>query len=248
MRDIDENILKSELLSEYQEITHQFLQLLDREDIDRLIFKETGEVFQPFISIDEIMPNEQYEAMTEDDRQLLMQTYDWVMGKKKLEVRRGLKVLQKLKKKYPNLAMIYNFIGNAYLILGQNTKHYHALKETCKKFPNYIFGKISLAEYHLQQGHHDIIPEIFNHKLQLYMHHPELGAHPVFHQSEMRGFYTVMGRYYAREGKFEHAIKCYFLVADVEPHSPQLEALVKEIFVMGIEQLVSKAKKTQDKL
>jgi len=170
---------------------------VDRERIEQDILNDGVCEFVPFECTYEQVEEENFAKMAESDQDLLNQIFEWVQGSH-VEARRGLKYLHKLKKKYPRVPVIYNFIGVAYQTLGKEIKRHHVIKDTCKKFPNYVFGKISLAEYQLSAGHHEAIPEIFNHKLQLYMHYPNAGENPIFHGVEVQSFYTVMGRYYAR--------------------------------------------------
>jgi len=203
---------------------------VDRKRIEQDILNDGICEYEPFECTYEPVEDENFAKMAERDQDLMSQIFEWVQGNH-VEARRGLKHLQKLKKKYSRVPMIYNFMGVAYKTLGKDLKRYHVIKDTCKKFPNYVFGKISLAEYQLNTGHHEAIPEIFNHKLQLYMHYPNSGENPVFHGVEVQSFYNVIGRYYARNKQLAHAIKCYFIVEKADPECPHLNVLSQEILV-----------------
>jgi len=203
---------------------------VDRKRIEQDILNDGVCEFVPFECTYEQVEEENFAKMAESDQDLLSQTFEWVQGSH-VEAKRGLKYLHKLKKKYPRVPVIYNFIGVAYQTLGKEIKRHHVIKDTCKKFPNYVFGKISLAEYQLNAGHHEVISEIFNHKLQLYMHYPNAGGNPIFHGIEVQSFYTVMGRYYARNKQLAHAIKCYFIVEEADSECPHLNVLSQEILV-----------------
>jgi len=211
---------------------------VDKKQLDQDILDDTGEVFHPLACTYEVIEDKNYAKMKEEDKSLLAQIFEWVQGSN-VEARRGLKYLQKLKKKYPRVPVIYNFMGVAYQTLGKEMKRRHVIKETCKKFPNYVFGKISLAEYYLNAGHHEEVPKVFNHKLQLYMHYPNEGENPVFHGVEVQSFYTVIGRYYARNKQFAHAIKCYFIVEEADPECPHLNVLAREILAAETAALVA---------
>ena len=188
------------------------LSSVDKAQIEKDIAQASGDVFKPFLCTDKPIhkPEQQLEAQDQD---LLEPLYHAVQGSKP-EARRGLKLLKKMLKKYPDNPMIYNFISSAYETLGQDKKYSYVVKKTCKKFPDYLFGKISLANYYIMQGQHEKVPEVFEHKLQLYMHHAETNNVPTFHQSEIQSFYTVMGRYYAKSQQIAYALKCYFLVEE----------------------------------
>ncbi|MDQ6989433.1 MAG: hypothetical protein Q9M19_06080, partial [Mariprofundaceae bacterium] len=83
----------------------------------------------------------------------------------------------------------------------------------------------------LLHDHSVDIPEIFGQKLQLYMHYPDSGENPIFHSAEVQSFYTVIGRYYARNAQLARALKCYFIVENADHEGPHLEGLAKEIFI-----------------
>jgi hypothetical protein len=219
---------------------------VDKMQIERDIFDDTGAVFRPLKCTYEVIEDKNYAKMKEEDKSLLAQIYEWVQGSN-VEARRGLKYLQKLKKKSPKVPVIYNFMGVAYQTLGKEIKRHHVIKETCKQFPHYVFGKISLAEYQLNAGYHEDIPEVFNHKLQLYMHYPNAGSNPVFHGVEVQSFYTVMGRYFARNQQIAHAIKCYFIVEGADSECPHLNVLAREIVAAETAALIASGFETINK-
>jgi len=222
-------MLLDALLTQDRVKLQELMAQVDRQRIEQDILNDDGiSEFKPFTCNDEVVKDEHLARMSESDKELLDQIFGWVNGSH-VETRRGLKYLQKLKKKYPKVPVIYNLTGVAYHTLGKEMKLSHVIKETCKKFPHYLFGKISLAECQLNAGHHESIPEIFHHKLQLYMHHPDKGENPVFHVSEVKSFYTVLGRYYARNKLLAYAIKCYFIVESAEPESPHINLLARDI-------------------
>jgi len=235
----DREMLLNTLMTKDSDQRRKLMAQVDRKRIEQGILHDGISEFLPFECTYEPVEDESYERMSLLDQDLMEQILEWVQGSQ-VEARRGLKYLQKMKKKYPKVPMIYNFIGGAYHTLGKDLKHHHAIKETCKKFPNYVFGKISWAEYQLKARHHQAIPEIFNHKLHLYMHYPDVGENPVFHAVEVQSFYTVIGRYYARNKQLAHAIKCYFIVEKADPESSSLKVLSQEIFIAETAALIAK--------
>ncbi len=238
MRYFNREMLLDTFTTEDSDERRKLMASVDKNQVEQDILDDTGEVFRPLACTYEVIEDKNYAKMKEEDKSLLAQIFEWVQGSN-VEARRGLKYLQKLKKKYPRVPVIYNFMGVAYKTLGKEVKRRHVIKETSKKFPHYVFGKISLAEYYLNAGHHEEIPEVFNHKLQLYMHYPNAGENPVFHGVEVQSFYTVIGRYYARNKQLAHAIKCYFIVEGADPECPHLNVLAREILVAETAALVA---------
>lgn len=200
---------------------------IDQERVRQDILASGDDSFQPMACTDEPknVPNH---CLTPSDQALFDDVFQSLQTSK-FEAKRCLKILQKLKKKYPDDPQIHNFIGVAYHTLKQDKKYYITVKMTYKKFPDYIFGKIALAEYYLSHEQHEKIPAVFDHKFQLYMHYQDSEQPMVFHVSEMRAFYGILGAYYARSQKVAHAIACYSLVAATAPPAANLNRLAREI-------------------
>jgi len=160
----DQEMLLDMLIANDCDYRRKLMAQVDRKHIEQDILHDGISEFLPFECTHEPVEDESFEKMSKRDQDLMGHILEWVQGSQ-VEAKRGLKYLQKMKKKYPKVPIIYNLIAGAYLTLGKDLKHHHVIKETCKKFPNYVFAKISLAEYELNAKHHEVIPEIFNHKL-----------------------------------------------------------------------------------
>ncbi len=150
-------------------------------------------------------------------------------------------ILSKLKKQYPNIPVLYNYLAIAYNHTKQLEKYQESIYDTVKLFPDYLFGKISLAEYHLNNYNHTEIHNIFNNKFEIYLHYPT--SHHIFHISEVRSFYSVIGVFHARSGKIARAIYCYFILHQIDPNHLAAVRLADEIILKEI----SKIKSNMDK-
>lgn len=147
----------------------------------------------------------------------------------KKSLRHGI-VIKKLieyKHKYPNVPTIYNYLGLAYERAGQTKNYYNTLIETVEKFPDYIFGKISLSEYYLNVNKYKKISDVLDNKFEITQHFPP--KTDVFHVSVVRGFYYVTGRYFVNIGQIERAYKSYFLLSDLDANHKTTEILGQEI-------------------
>ncbi len=151
-----------------------------------------------------------------------------------------LPLLLELKEKYPSVPVIHNYLGLVYAYTGQIEKHFQTISETAENFPGYLFGKIALAEYYLNQNEHQKVPAIFDNKFELYQHFPP--NTPVFHISEARSFYCVTGIYYARANKLPRALLCYFTLESIAPDHAATQRLGNEIILKEIEKLMQKIK------
>jgi len=144
------------------------------------------------------------------------------------------------KLKYPDVPPIYNYLGIAYQRANQQKKYLRVLIETRKKFPDYLFGKISLAEYYLSVNRFKKIPGLFDNKFEITQHFP--AGTEAFHIAAVRGFYYITGRYFALAGKIELAYKSYFLLSDLDINYPTTNILGNAIIAYEIAGLRKKMK------
>jgi len=228
---IDTTTLLSFIFSEDID-EHQLIASVDRNKVEQDVLEDGEPPFQSFQCTDEPRRDENWKKMHDGDDERLNQLHDSIRGGK-TEIKRSIKQLIKLKKKYPNVPTIYNFLAVAYSHLGNTIKTYHMLKETHKKFPDYLFGKITLAEYRMNVGHYEEVPDILDHKLQLYLHYPDVKGVPTFHISEVGSFYTLLGRYYIRNSQTARALQCYFLVSEICKENESVHILAKDIVAFG---------------
>ena len=151
--------------------------------------------------------------------------------------RQAIAELLKLRQKYPNVPAIQNYLGSAYLYSGQEDLRYETLLETVERFPTYLFGKTALSEYYLHRQQHRKVKYIFEGKFELRHHYP---TRDIFHVSEVRSFFCVIGSYFARTNNLSRALHHYSILADVEPDHPATKRLGDEIVRKEIERLSRK--------
>lgn len=164
--------------------------------------------------------------------------------KKSLNLDKVIKELIEYKTKYPNIPTIYNYLGIAYERSGQTKNYYDILIETRKKFPGYLFGKISLSEYYLNNNKYKKISDLLDNKFEITQHFP--AGTDIYHISAVRGFYYVTGRYFVKIGKIEMAYKSYFLLSDLNIDHKTTEILGQEIIayeLFGLTRNINKRKK-----
>ena len=129
--------------------------------------------------------------------------------------------------KYQNVPTILNYLTIAYFNSNQPEKYYESITETVKQFPDYIFGKISLSEYYLNNKQFFKIPRLLDNKFEITQHFPP--DTNIFHISAVRSFYFITGRYFVMAGKIEKALKSYFILSDLNKNHQTTEILGQEI-------------------
>jgi tetratricopeptide (TPR) repeat protein len=170
----------------------------------------------------EPLENTELLALPEDDQEEINELI-FMVG---TNPRSALAGFKKMAKKYPHIAILQNNIASAYSHLGENEKAYKLIKETYERFPDYLFGKINYAQFCLDRGDIDKIPDIFNNTYDLKMLYPERS---VFHVAEVMSFSYVMAIYCIRIGRLDTAKVYYSTMKKVHPESemlPKLEVLL----------------------
>jgi predicted Zn-dependent protease len=217
--------------------TKELLSGVNRIKIENELRKSKDGLPQPFISTNEPVEEKNLAQMQRRDKEYLWEIYD-NLKKSCHEYEYLLEELITLRKKYPNVPAIYNYMSLAYVYSNQEEEYYQTIIETYKKFPDYLFGKISVAEYYLKNNKYKKIPAIFNEKLEIYMHYPK--EIKEFHVSEVRAFYSIIGRYHAKNNNISRAIFCYFITNQVDEKHWAAQELADEIVLAEIRNLQRK--------
>ena len=130
------------------------------------------------------------------------------------ETGRVVKEMEGLKSLYPDVPVIYNTLANGYSALGDRGMSRQTALEMRRRFPDYLFGKVALAECHILAKEYGSIPEPFDGKLDIRDHFP--AGTQAFHYSEVRAFHSVTGVYHAATGNLARAILSYWLLSDLK--------------------------------
>ena len=134
--------------------------------------------------------------------------------------------LLKLKQKYPQVPQIYNYLIVAYIALGQEEDAETIARECFRENPDYLFARINLAEIYLARGEYEKIPELFHHKYDLKLLHPERDR---FHISEAANFMGIMGLYFVRTDQRDVAERYNEILQQIAPDFPVAKTLEREL-------------------
>ncbi len=209
------SLIQTMLDPENRELDYkELLSTVDRNQIMKRIEKTNPELkgTGSFFITEEPVEEEKWSKLPNREKKKLLRLYEKL--KKSEDLDAVITDLCSYKLKYPDVPAIYNYLGIAYQRANQRRKYLRVLFETRDKFPDYIFGKSSLAEYYLSLNKFRKIPDLLDHKFEITQHFPE--GTEAFHISTVRGFYNITGRYFAKVGKIELAYKSYFLLSDLD--------------------------------
>jgi tetratricopeptide (TPR) repeat protein len=139
--------------------------------------------------------------------------------------------------KYPRISSIYNHIYALNVKLDRQDEAVAVLQETVERFPDYLFGKIGLAEHYMRSKEYHKIPAVFDHKFELQQHFPK--GTPAFHISEVISFYSVIGMYYAVTGDIAQALACYFMVVNVAPEHQTTKTFAHHLILADMDNKIA---------
>ena len=145
--------------------------------------------------------------------------------------------LLELKRKYPGVPQIYNYLAVAYSRMGEVEKAEAITRESIEKNPDYLFAKINYAEFCLRRGEYEKIPEIFKHCYDLKMLYPNRKR---FHIAEFANFMGIMGLYFARTGQRELADKYNEILQDTAADFPIAKRLKRELHPSMLRRVVQR--------
>ena len=134
--------------------------------------------------------------------------------------------LLELKKKYPKVPQIYNFLAVAYSYAKDNEKIEQITQENLRKNPNYLFARINQAQLLFTKKEYEKIPEVFNHQYDLQRLYPKRKK---FHISEVANFMGVMGLYFAKTDQRETAEEYNNILQKIASDFPIAKALKREL-------------------
>ena len=235
--------LLTEITSNGEIDPRKILSKVNRQKIIDYVSKNEKELLEPkpiFIT-NETMEEENWSKMTEKDKEKILKAYSLIHTSTEKVVNE----LLEFKRKYPKVPAIFNYLSLGYSLLNEEEKLFSILLETLEKFPNYLFGKITLSEYYLNTGNYKKVPALLDNKFQIAMHYPPNTE--VFHISEVRSFYHVTGRYFAKAGKIEMAYISYFLLSDIDFEHEATKVLANEIIHNETDLVRKKFKKHKEK-
>lgn len=110
--------------------------------------------------------------------------------------------LRKLIARFPNYAILKNYLAVAYMNAGKQRQARATEKETFRLHPDYLFARVNEAFYHLRLGNFEKVRELLGSRLRLSDLHKE--NRPI-HSSEWLGYYRCVGLLYAETGEVEAA-------------------------------------------
>ncbi len=138
----------------------------------------------------------------------------------------SIKKLKNAIKKYPKNPQLKNYLSVLYQQLGKVDKIYEVNRWLIKEHPNYLFGKLNLAnEYHSKEEY-DKMPDVLGPAMELSALYPERDT---FHIQEVLAFLNTTILYYTGIGNIEQAEIRHEIMQGLAPNSSATQVAMKHI-------------------
>ncbi len=140
---------------------------------------------------------------------------DVIKGKKKM-----IPKLIKLALKYPKVPQFKNHLSAVYKKLGNIEKSFETNKWLVTEHPNYLFGKLNLANEYIYKKEFNKVFEVLGENLDIHELYPERKE---FHLDEIMSFYVTNIRYFLETGNEEQAQRCLYFLKEIDKNHPKIE-------------------------
>jgi tetratricopeptide (TPR) repeat protein len=141
--------------------------------------------------------------------------------------REAIPELLELIEKYPDVPVLYNYLGIAYSRSGQLEKAEATVRENYQRNPDYLFARLNYAEICLARGDYEKVAKILEHKFELKLLYPKRKR---FHISEVINFMGLVGMYFLAIGKRDISEKYYGVLQQIGPDYPITRQLRRRLF------------------
>ena len=166
--------------------------------------------------------------------------HDLALSAPKIAVPQILKYI----KRFPHYPTLKNYLMVAYDGMGQKRKADEVLKQIVKEHPDYLFGRYMMAMNALAEGNIDKAEDAIGKGRDIRTAYPN---QKLFHVSEMRSFYAVVGSIHARRGETELARGVHAAIKVFDPNPQAAEVVLREILLANVLAMQKRAQMDQTK-
>lgn len=178
------------------------------------------------------------EMVPEALREKLYSYYEMAQRGRQNDIHKLIKAIEK----YPQVPQLKNYLSMLYSVLGNKEKAYKANFWMVKEHPDYLFGKINLANQYLDEKKYEEIPKILGESMELKSLYPERN---VFHVQEFEAFYQISAMYFAAIGDMDQYQKRVDILKQVSPESPILKNVESFKLKISMEKAMERMKEEE---
>lgn len=126
--------------------------------------------------------------------------------------------LEVLRARYPRIPVIWNFLGTAFDLSGDQASAERLIEETHREFPDYLFGIASYVRLCIRRGEMDAVEQLIGRKLFIGAMYPDRHR---FHVSEVLAYTSVVIEYLFLNGEADKARPSLKIMEQLAPDHPE---------------------------
>lgn len=163
-------------------------------------------------------------AITPELSKQLKTFHEMALGGKKSAIPKLLTAIEK----HPDNPQLKNYLSVLYGQLNDWDKVFETNRWIIAEHPNYLFGKINLAnEYYMKKEYHKM-PEVLGDAMELKLLYPQRDT---FHINEVLSFFKCAVLYFTAIGDVEQAEIRFKIMNELAPDSEDAEVALKHMFI-----------------
>mgnify|MGYP000040805803 CR=1 FL=1 len=140
----------------------------------------------------------------------------------------SIKKIREAIKKHPYNPQLKNFLSVLYAKLEYTQKTFDVNKWIVVEHPNYLFGKLNLANEYYSKQEYDKMLEVLGREMDLKALYPNRDT---FHMSEVISFLKCTVLYFIAIGDIEEAEIRYEIMHNLAPDAPETEFVLEKLFI-----------------
>ena len=167
-------------------------------------------------------------AITPDLSARLERYHEMALKGKKSSVQKLIEAIEE----HPNNPQLKNYLSVLYGQIGNTEKVYETNRWIVAEHPNYLFGKLNLAnEYYLKKEYHKM-PEILGDAMELKALYTN---RETFHINEVLSFLKTAILYFTAIGDIKQAEVRYNIIQEIAPDSEDAEFALEQLYLARME-------------
>lgn len=141
---------------------------------------------------------------------------------------------------YPHIPIFWNLLHSGYIAVDDMEAAYEVALQERKKFPNYLYGKLDVAQHCLWRKDFKGFEAIFStgFDLKAILPHREK-----FHHSEALGVFVIVAQYYEAIGNTDQADMYLNIISEMRPEHPVLELIFNKRMAGALERMQARIAK-----
>lgn len=167
-------------------------------------------------------------AIVPELSRLLERYHKMALNGKRSSVQKILDAIEK----YPNNPQLKNYLSVLYGQIGDTKKMYETNRWLNTEHPNFLFGKLNLAnEYYYKKEYHKI-PEILGDAMEIKALYPHRDT---FHLNEVTSFFKCAILYFTAIGDIEQAEMRYNILNKLAPDSEDADIALNHTLISRLD-------------